>query len=427
MSSIVLKENECLDQFNQKHCVVLHGSRVVITHEEYNPTIGRTRTVFLKVEDFKKLYANVLVNVVRANEPVQAADWWLEHKDRRQARTVVFDPKGDAKGDFNLWKGLSIKPKATDCSRFLDFIREVICDGDEEQYRFFIGFFAHMVQRSWELPETALILVGEQGTGKSLVIKQFARLIAEHTMTVSQRRHLVGSFNAHMANTVLLIADEVSVGTKFATNAMKAPITEPFLMLEAKGHDAVPIRNCMRYVLITNDEHVVMMAPKERRFSMYEVGNQRQQDHQFFEELLRYMDDGGLEGLMHHLLTFDLSQFNVRKVPRSKGFARQVEQSFSDVEGYWYERLCAAELPAGKSWPSEIEKAALAYDYQVFCDALGVRRRSVETSLGRNLKKMCPGIGQTRPGGKRHFILPSLDECRKAFDSYTKIDWPWEE
>src|SRR5690606_20176854 len=131
------------------------------------------------------------------------------------------------------------------------------CDNDEAQYYFFIGYFAHMVQRPWELPETALIIVGKQGTGKSFVIKQFARLIAEHTATVSQRRHLVGGFNAHMANTVLLIADEVSINTRFATNGIKAPITEPFLMLEAKGHDAVPIRNCIRYVLITNDEHVV--------------------------------------------------------------------------------------------------------------------------------------------------------------------------
>lgn len=427
MASRILDEKKCLTLLNEKHCVVLHGSRFVITHQEYDPTIGRTRTVFLKPEDFKKLYANLLVRLDRERETVPAADWWLEHKDRKQAKGVVFDPTNNSEGYFNLWKGYSVEPKPKDCSRFLDFIHEVICDGDEEMYQFFIGYFAHMIQRPGERPETALIIVGEQGAGKSFVVKQFAKLIAEHTVTVSQRRHVVGGFNAHLVNTILFIGEEVSYATRFATNALKAPITEPFLMMEAKGHDPVPIGNYMRYVLLTNDEHVVMMAPKERRFAVYEVGNQRQQDHQFFGELARYMNEGGLEGLMHHLMTFDLSQFNVRKVPRSKGFARQVEQSLSDVERYWRECLLAGELPTGKPWPKEVEKANLTYDYQVFCDAVGVRKRSAETSLGRNLKKMCPGIRTTRPGGKWHFVLPSLEECRKAFDSYTNIDWDWNE
>ncbi|MFW7358745.1 MAG: primase-helicase family protein [Brucella sp.] len=426
MASIILNENECLEQFNQKHWVVLHGSRVVITHQEYDPTVGRTRTVFLKPDDFRKLYANVFVNGPRLREPLPAAEWWLQHKDRKQGKGVVFDPKEETHGYFNLWKGFSVAPKDKDCKRILDFIREVICDGDEEQYCFFIGYFAHMVQRPSELPETALILVGEQGTGKSFVIKQFARLIAEHTNTISKRQHLVGSFNAHMAHTILLIADEVSIATRFATNALKAPITEPTLMLEAKGHDAVPIRNCIRYVLLTNDPHVVLMGPNERRFAVYEVSNQKQQDHKFFAELSSYMDNGGLEGLMHHLQGFDLSQFNIRKVPPSKGRAHQIEQSFSDIERYWYECLLVGELPLGEPWNQELEKGHLTRDYRIFCDEVGQSKRSAETMLFRNLRKMCPSIRDYRPAnGKRHIVFPTLQEARKAFDARTGITWEW--
>ncbi|MRN43271.1 MULTISPECIES: primase-helicase family protein [unclassified Brucella] len=427
MASIVLKEKECLQQFNQKHCVVLHGSRVVITHQEYDPTIGRTRTVFLKPDDCKKLYANVFVDVARARVPLAAVDWWLEHRDRKQAKGVVFDPKGDAEDYFNLWKGFSITPKKKDCQRFLDFIREVICDGDEEQYHFFIGYFAHMIQLPWELPETALILVGDQGTGKSFVIKQFARLIAEHATTVSKRQHLVGSFNAHMAHTILLTADEVSIATRFATNALKAPITEPYVLHEAKGHDAVAIRNCTRYVILTNDPHVVLMGPNERRFAVYEVGNQKQQNHEFFAELSSYMDNGGLEGLMYHLQNFDLSSpFNIRKVPPSKGRARQIEQSFSDVEKYWYECLLAGELPLGELWTQEVEKEHLTRDYRMFCDEVGQSKRSTETMLFRNLRQMCPDIRDYRPAnGKRRLVFPTLQDARKAFDARTGIKWEW--
>src|SRR5690606_4026840 len=134
MSSKVLDEKSCLKQFNSKHCVVLHGSRVVITNEGYDPIIGRTKTAFLKLEDFKKLYAHHLVRTSRGKETVPATDWWFEHERRREAKGVVFDPQGTSEGFFNLWKGFSITPKKKDCSRFLDFIREVICDGDEEQY-----------------------------------------------------------------------------------------------------------------------------------------------------------------------------------------------------------------------------------------------------------------------------------------------------
>jgi len=419
----------CLEQFNEKHCVVLYGSRFVVTHDEYDPTIRRTRTVFMRTEDFKKLYAHIAVRMGRGKEPIPAAEWWLAHKERRQAKGIVFDPSDSSEGYVNLWRDFSVKPEKKDCSRFLKLIKEVICDGDEKRYEFFVGYFAHMVQRPWELPETALILVGEQGTGKSFVIRQFSRLIAEHATMVSQRKHLVGGFNAHMARTLLLTADEVSIATIFATNAMKAPITEPTIMLEAKGHDAVAIRNCIRFVLITNDPHVVIMGSKERRFAVYDVNNLHQQDHKFFEEMTNYMNNGGLEGLMHHLMTFDLSQFNVRKVPRSKGFSRQVEQSFDHVTRFWYERLLEGEIKTGQGWPKDMAKDEITEEYLLSCSIAGVNRRSSETALFRRVRELCPDIKEYRPAGNkpRRFQFPVLQDARKAFDKYTGIDWSWDE
>ena len=333
-ANIIMAPDRCLKEFNKKHWVVLHGNKVVVTAETHDPTLDKTIVRFLRPQEFRSLYENRYVRV-KPGEDVPAADWWLAHSKRRQAKGVVFYPENKHVGYFNLWKGFSVAPSNGDCSRFLAFLKDVVCQGDGEAYAYLIGYFAHLIQRPWELPEAALVLVGEQGTGKSFAIKQFARLVSQHATTVSQRRHFVGGFNGHMANTILLIGDEVSIATRVATNAIKAPITEPTIMLEAKGLDAVPVKNCIRYVLITNDPHVALMDARERRFAVFSVSNAHQQDHEYFAGTQNDMDNGGLSGLMGYLQRYDLSSSMFGKYPAPRPSHGKLNSlSIHSINGY---------------------------------------------------------------------------------------------
>jgi hypothetical protein len=66
---------------------------------------------------------------------------------------------------------------------------------------------------------------------------------------------------------------------------------------------------------------------------------------------------------------------------------------------------------------------------------MGIGRKRSNADFGKRLKKLIPGIGETRvtvegeDGDARRayaHVMPSLDECRAAFDKHVgqPIDWP---
>src|SRR5690606_19872102 len=115
---------------------------------------------------------------------------WMQSRDRRHYDSIVFAPGTNNPRQYNMWRGFSVEPKEGDVSLFWDFMQDVICDGDASLFQYVKAFFAHMVQRPWELPEVALVLQGDQGTGKSYFVKQMGELLADHFLHVMQRRHV---------------------------------------------------------------------------------------------------------------------------------------------------------------------------------------------------------------------------------------------
>ena len=53
-----------------------------------------------------------------------------------------------------------------------------------------------------------LAIRGKQGVGKGIFVNVFASLFGPHTMHVTQSSHLVGNFNAHLKDKLLVFADE---------------------------------------------------------------------------------------------------------------------------------------------------------------------------------------------------------------------------
>ena len=51
------------------------------------------------------------------------------------------------------------------------------------------------------------------------------------------------------------------------------------------------------------------------------------------------MDNGGVEALLHKLQTHDLSEFNVREYPITKGLLKQKQLSLTSVAKWWQELL----------------------------------------------------------------------------------------
>lgn len=150
-------------ELNMRHAFVMNKGQAFVANIEPNGEV-----TFSKQSAFHDRYANKLIQDGKRKVPV--ADLWWAHPQRAQFLSGVdFDPNRSAPGVFNMWRGFPPVPGAIEggrCDLILRHIREVICNGVERDFRYLIGWLAHILQKPGEKPEVAIVLRGKKGTGK---------------------------------------------------------------------------------------------------------------------------------------------------------------------------------------------------------------------------------------------------------------------
>lgn len=425
-----------VEKMNREWGLVLMGSKAVIVREQpAGPMEDRLRLI--SVDAFRTWFLNSYTEVGSDDGKVNGMTWakrWLAHRRRRQFAGIEFFPNPDGAegtpGYLNLWQGFSIEPRQKEdgWSILRDHLFNNVCDGDDALFRWVFGWFAHMVQRPRERVGTALVMRGKMGTGKTKVGEVMGSMFPAHYFAVDDPRYVTGQFNAHMASCLLLQAEEaVWAGDKAAEGRLKGLVTSKFQMIEAKGIDPIRLDNFVRLMMTSNEDWVVPAGKDERRFCVLDVNPRVAQNTEYFREMEEQLADGGREALLYDLLHFDLSQVDLRKIPRTGALLEQKLRSLDSVESWWFERLDAgATTSGGRQWITPIMTRTLFEDYIAVADKVGVRRKSEMTAFGIKMAKLVPGLEKVRrfvesaPGVNSRewcYGLPSLADCRAAFQA----------
>lgn len=432
-----------IKELNRKHLVVNIGGKTYIANLDYDPQMKREELSFSSPADFRLRYSN------RKVEGKCVADIWLESPVRRQYNGVIFAPGETVSDYYNLFKGFPVEPAEGDCSLFWAHLFDNICSGNIEHFNYLKRWMAHAIQRPKELPGTAIVLRGQQGTGKGVFVETFGRLFGNYFLTVLNLEQVTGRFNSHLKNVLLLHANEVVCkGDKVGEGVLKGLITDPTVPIEYKGRDIITVPNFKRLIFATNEDWAAPLGMDDRRYLVLDVSSQRKEDAAFFKAIIEQMENGGLEALMHDLLTEDLSDFNVRSVPFSESNFEQKLYNAGPVVQWWYGVLCDGCNSVGLSedaWCLEVFHDKLFDLYADWCRNARLAPGS-PIAFGRKLRKLLPGVGirETRrtvypsnaPGirksvpRKRCYVLPELQVCREAFQRYSKTGpeiWPEEQ
>jgi hypothetical protein len=242
-----------------------------------------------------------------------------------------------------------------------------------------------------------------------------------------------------MAGLLLLHADEAFWAGKHDEGKLKDLITGTRHPVEFKNIEPIFFNNYMRLFVTSNERWVVPAGFNERRFAVFDVGEAKMQDHAYFAAIVEEMKNGGREALLHHLLSFDLSQVNLRVIPKTEALLEQIIESMTPEHAWWFDTLKRGELPRGIDEANTCPKAKLFHRYVRHAQLVGKTHKQIETMIGIFLNKIVgPGLsGDTKRKYKIYrpnndyvhegwvYVFPPLPVCRQRFANEVNqpINW----
>ena len=433
-------------ELNQEYAFVSSpGCRVL--RETTNPD-GDPVLQHLPVTDFHNLLANRKTQIGNG-KLVCVSKMWMEDPRRRTFDGLVFSPGKDAGPRwYNLWRGFKVQPDEGKADHpaldmFLEHARENVCQGNEDHFRWLMGWFAHLIQRPWEKPLVALVMKGMKGTGKNALVERVGHLLGRHALVADDPRYFLSNFNGHLEANLLLVLDEaVWSGDKKAEGRLKGLITGTKHIIEKKNLEAFTVDNLTRVVMLSNEKWVCPASQDERRFAVFEVGNGRRQDREFFREMREGMEQGGYSHLLRYLLDFDLASIDVNQAPMTEGLLNQKRESLRGPERFLADAIEAGEIPLRGpnsfqptlEWGEmgiEVDKAAFFNAYaeasrNLYRDHHAGDKGNFWKAISIVLKAGGVALKTERPrsdGGSargRVAMFPPLQTAREALDCYLK-------
>jgi hypothetical protein len=225
---------------------------------------------------------------------------------------------------------------------------------------------------------------------------------------------------------LLVLADEALYGDerKFA-GILKNLVTQTHMAVEPKGVDVFMAKKYFRLFMASNEDFVVPADLDDRRMLVIDVSDVRAKDHDYFSELRNEWVSGGREAFYDVMLERDISTFNHRHRPETTGLAEQKVESLVGAQRLIFEMLASGEAPLPRQQPGAnfiaTELLVASYARRGFrANSRSVAIKLATIAMHDESKRESVNSRQMRG-----FWVPSLAECRAAWERANRLKVPW--
>ena len=373
-----------------------------------------------ETEDLKKTYFN------RVSK--ELSDYYF--KQKTDIRRIVYEVNKPVLHDdcINLCPQMLHKyveykkhsEKAQEGVRtMLTHLKEVICSGDDNQYRFLLKWFANMIKGNKN--NSCLYLKGApQGSGKSTPI-EFIRefVIGINLSLITGSGPLKKDFNKELEGKLMVAFEELeSFGVaewSAISSKLKRIITTKVIMIEGKGKDARECDNINNYILLSNNDAI--KDDDGRRYFILDISSHRIGDSAYFNNLygkVMNMDVGA--AFYAFMMEVDLTNYNAQEYPSTKSKTDAHVKRLDSVSRFVKEKYVLNNVG--------IERITVGDLHEEYCDyakSLGVRIFGKIDFTG-SLKNM--GIEYYKSGSFNYYkaTLEKLNEIAKRFHWLHELD-----
>lgn len=331
---------------------------------------------------------------------------WAEHPKRRIVRKddVDFDPsEQDPRVLCNLWAGWPIQPRGGRCEQLLELLGHM-CSGEAggndtavaHLYHWLLCWLAYPLQHPGAKLKSTVVVHGPQGTGKNLFFDAVASIYGRYGGVVDQTA-IEDKFNDWASRKLFLIADEVVARSELfhVKNKLKIFITGNRIRINSKNINAWEETNHVNLVFLSNESMPVVLEEDDRRHAVVWTPGKLGKD--FYRGVLNEIRDGGVEALYHHLLHYDLGDFEPGTEPPDTEAKRRLIGVCLDSTSRFYYDLMRGDIGDVQAVPALSEDVYQLY--RAWC-ANGGHRPAPLPKLVNNLEL-------------KHQVIPA----RKRFES----------
>jgi YHS domain-containing protein len=317
------------------------------------------------VDHAKIAFGNTFRIDLPDRESIQLMAYWLADPTRRTYRKMSYTKDGDD----TFVRPLSFvyekhtPPAEEEAKKILtkfDELMDHVCNRKPELKTYLTNWFAHMVQKPTENAQTAIIMTGEQGTGKDTI----GGILGKYVIGEQFFKDYTSSeqfWDSHDCGTEgkVFVKLQEAVGYLAHQNngRFKARITAPTESYNPKGLKAYEVTNLAHYFVTTNEDCPVKMEETDRRFVLIRTGSYQRGVTTFWDDVRKELETykaGAVIG--QYLKGIDLTGFRTTAIPRSEFRDHMIEVARDPLEGFV------------TSWTGENTKAADLYtSYRIHC------------------------------------------------------------
>lgn len=261
----------------------------------------------------------------------------------RPGNPAVVVPHRDGTSKINLWRGSGVVPSPGDASIFIDHLR-FLCPTEEEA-EYLCNWLAHVVQRPGVKIMCAVVLVGQQGTGKSAVSQIMTAILGLRNVAVVSTSEVKSDFNEWLQGKQLIIVEEImALGRREIMNNLKPLITQSQVTINKKYQRPYEIENAANFIFLSNSIDALLLEQSDRRYFVV-TSDSQPREPAYYRHLFQWADEhAGV--ILNWLLTRDIRGFNPNKPPPlTAGKERMIEASTPPLESMIKELIAETETP----------------------------------------------------------------------------------
>jgi len=402
---------------------------------------GEDKYQFYSKEKFRDLVKPVKFYNPNVQVDCEFFPSWLEDPERLSYKEVKFLPRFEHNPEiFNSFKGFTYENEKITYDEDPDVVKvfkehlSLLTNHDEKSIDYLMKYIAHIIQKPWELPKTAIILKSKQGFGKDTIVDYISNLIGkQHILRTAEMDDLFGSYNVGIRDKLVLQLNEVEGKDGFSNKEkIKNMITEDNTIIREKYISQYDQTNYLRLFILSNNLNPIEISHDDRRFVVFK-SHHRKPKKEYFDRLHDEFrkNDQHMQILYNFLMSLDIEKFNPREDrPITDAYNTMKEHNQNPIYKFLWDQFVKEEWKETFE-PEECKKRknqeiiyVKSYSlFHTYRDYLSSENLGFIVPTYKIVKTILADIGITKQqkkinGQNNDYYVVNIEELKEQLESY---------